>query len=89
MPYVVGEAGREMFVPRSAGNIIPNYAMSKTGGGGAITVVNNMTINTQEGDDKNSIMEAGKALSAMMETKVRQILQVESRQGGMLHRSFA
>lgn len=89
VPYVVGEAGREMFVPRSAGNIIPNYAMSKTGGGGAITVVNNMTINTQEGDDKNSIMEAGKALSAMMETKVRQILQVESRQGGMLHRSFA
>ena len=89
VPYVVGEAGREMFVPRSAGNIIPNYAMSKGGGGGAITVVNNMTINTQEGDDKNSIMEAGKALSAMMETKVRQILQVESRQGGMLHRSFA
>lgn len=89
VPYVVGEAGREMFVPRSAGNIIPNYAMPKSGGGGAITVVNNMTINTQEGDDKNSIMEAGKALSAMMETKVRQILQVESRQGGMLHRSFA
>lgn len=88
-PYVVGESGRELFVPQTAGNIIPNHAIGKQGAGQGVTIVNNMTINTKEGDDTNSIMEAGKALTAMMEIKVREILRTESRQGGMLHRSFA
>lgn len=34
--YLVGERGAELFVPRSAGNIIPNGAM----GGGNVTVTN-------------------------------------------------
>jgi tape measure domain-containing protein len=89
-PYMVGEAGREMFVPRTAGNIIPSHAMP-SGGGGGVTVINNVTVNTQGGgkDDKQGLLEAGKQISDMIETKVRQVLKTESRHGGMLQRGFA
>jgi phage-related minor tail protein len=87
---MVGESGREMFVPRSAGNIIPNHAMP-SGGGGGVTVINNVTVNTQGGGkgDNQGLAEAGKAISEMIEMKVRQVLKTESRQGGMLQRGFA
>jgi tape measure domain-containing protein len=90
-PYMVGESGREMFVPRSAGNIIPNHAMPSGGGGGGITVINNVTVNTQGGGkgDNQGLAEAGKAIGEMIEMKVRQVLKTESRQGGMLQRGFA
>jgi tape measure domain-containing protein len=90
-PYMVGESGREMFVPRSAGNIIPSHAMPSGGGGGGITVINNVTVNTQGGGkgDNQGLAEAGKAISEMIEMKVRQVLKTESRQGGMLQRGFA
>jgi tape measure domain-containing protein len=89
-PYMVGEVGREMFVPRSAGNIIPSHVMP-SGGGGGVTVINNVTVNTQGGgkDDKQGLLEAGKQISDMIETKVRQVLKTESRHGGMLQRGFA
>jgi phage-related minor tail protein len=89
-PYMVGESGREMFVPRSAGNIIPSHAMP-SGGGGGVTVINNVTVNTQGGGkgDNQGLAEAGKAISEMIEMKVRQVLKTESRQGGMLQRGFA
>ena len=38
-PYMVGERGPEMFVPNQSGSIVPN---DKMGGGGGITVVNNV-----------------------------------------------
>jgi tape measure domain-containing protein len=89
-PYMVGESGREMFVPRTAGNIMRNDAMP-SGGGGGVTVINNVTVNTQGGgkDDKQGLLEAGKQISDMIETKVRQVLKTESRHGGMLQRGFA
>jgi phage-related minor tail protein len=34
-PYMVGESGRELFVPNSAGSIVPNGELN---GGGAVTV---------------------------------------------------
>ena len=38
-PYVVGEEGPELFVPRSSGSIVPNGAMgSSSGGTGGVTV---------------------------------------------------
>lgn len=37
-PYIVGEKGPEMFVPKSAGNIIPNDQL----GGGGVSVINVM-----------------------------------------------
>ena len=38
-PYMVGERGPELFVPSRAGNIVPNSALSGSGGGGQ-TVLN-------------------------------------------------
>jgi lambda family phage tail tape measure protein len=38
-PYVVGERGPELFVPRSSGTVIPNHALS--GMGGSTSVTNN------------------------------------------------
>ena len=42
-PMVVGEFGKELFVPRQAGNIVPN---GKLGGGDGVTVVQNINIST-------------------------------------------
>ena len=41
-PSIVGERGPELFVPRTAGNIIPNHALSSMGG---TTMVTNNYIN--------------------------------------------
>jgi lambda family phage tail tape measure protein len=41
-PYVVGERGPELFVPRSSGTVIPNHAL---GGAGGTTMVTNNYIN--------------------------------------------
>ena len=41
-PYVVGERGPELFVPRSSGTVIPNHAL---GGMGGTTMVTNNYIN--------------------------------------------
>jgi lambda family phage tail tape measure protein len=41
-PYVVGERGPELFVPRSSGTVIPNHALSGMGG---TTMVTNNYIN--------------------------------------------
>ena len=38
-PYVVGERGPELFVPRSSGTVIPNHALG--GMGGSTSVTNN------------------------------------------------
>jgi hypothetical protein len=40
--YVVGERGPEMFVPRTAGAILPNHRLG--GGGAPVTIVQNNTI---------------------------------------------
>jgi len=39
-PIVVGERGPELFIPQSAGNIVPNSAISSGGGGLGTTIVN-------------------------------------------------
>lgn len=49
MPYLVGERGMEIFVPETAGKIVPNNQLSGVGGGnvfepGAITVYANSDI---------------------------------------------
>ncbi len=37
-PYIVGERGPELFVPRTAGNIVPNHALGGMRGGGGVTM---------------------------------------------------
>ena len=49
-PYMVGEAGREMFVPNQSGNIVPNDQL----GGKAVTV--NFNINTVDARGFNELL---------------------------------
>lgn len=39
-PYMVGEAGRELFVPSSSGRIVPNNQLAGVGGGNSTIIVN-------------------------------------------------
>jgi hypothetical protein len=41
--YLVGESGPEMFVPRTAGTVLPNMAGAGAGGG-SMSIVNNFTV---------------------------------------------
>ena len=46
MPYMVGERGAEMFVPNSAGTIVPNNQVGGDGGGGNIVIEQNLNFAT-------------------------------------------
>jgi phage-related minor tail protein len=54
MPHLVGENGPELFVPRSAGTIIPNQRMNDYAGGGAQTVFNGPYIANMQAIDTQS-----------------------------------
>lgn len=56
-PYIVGEQGRELFVPSTAGTIIPNGKMD--GAGGGTTVNFNITANDTQGFDDLLIKRRG------------------------------
>lgn len=51
-PYIVGERGPELFVPRSSGTVIPNHALA--GAGGTTMVTNNYinAIDTKSFEDR-------------------------------------
>ena len=79
-PSIVGEKGPEIFVPSSAGKIIPN---NQIGSGG---VVNNINISVDatgsnvEGDE-NQAAQLGKAISQAIQAELVQ----QKRQGGLLY----
>ena len=79
---IVGERGPELFVPRTAGTIIPN---SKLGGGGVIN--NNITVNV---DNSGTSVQGGGSeagqLGALIGGIVQATLIEESRAGGLLNR---
>ena len=77
---LVGERGPELFVPNSAGTIIPN---NKLGGGDSITNIVNVSVDASgssvEGDDALS-QQLGQTIALVVqETLVR-----EKRNGGLL-----
>ena len=78
--FLVGERGPEMFMPNSAGTIIPN---NKLGGGDSITNIVNVSVDASgssvEGDDALS-QQLGQTIALVVqETLVR-----EKRNGGLL-----
>ena len=78
--FLVGERGPEMFMPNSAGTIIPN---NKLGGGDSITNIVNVSVDASgssvEGDDATS-QQLGQTIALVVqETLVR-----EKRNGGLL-----
>jgi lambda family phage tail tape measure protein len=51
-PAIVGERGPELFVPRSAGTIIPNHALSGIGGTNNVTTYNINAIDTKSFEER-------------------------------------
>ena len=52
-PYMVGEQGREMFIPSTRGQIVKNSDVESMGGGGGVTNINfSITANDTAGFDK-------------------------------------
>lgn len=62
--YIVGERGPEMFVPQSAGSIVPNHAM---GGGGATTINMRIDLAGANGDEAIARISAQAARQAAMQ----------------------
>jgi lambda family phage tail tape measure protein len=85
LSYLVGEKGPEVFTPNSNGTIIPNHEI----GGGGITV--NTNVNVQSGgatsQTTGDASGTGRALAEMINSKVKEVLVRETRQGGILWNS--
>jgi len=77
---IVGERGPEIFVPNSAGNIIPN---SKLGGGDSITNIVNVSV-----DASGSSVQGDSAMSQQLGETIALVVQEtivrEKRNGGLL-----
>ena len=79
-PSIVGERGPEIFVPRTAGTIIPN---NQIGGGGGI--VNNINVNVSaEGMQSNANENRGKELGVALASAIQSELIKQKRPGGLL-----
>lgn len=76
MASLVGERGPEMFVPDTAGTIVPNDALRSGGGGGNVSIVQHITVDSRS--DQASIMQA---MAAAKEAAKREI-QEDFRRGG-------
>ena len=76
-PYIVGERGPELFMPRSSGSIYPNDAM---GMGGANIVVNVDAGGSSVGGDPGQASQLGKVIGIA----VQQELIKQKRPGGLL-----
>jgi hypothetical protein len=79
MPYVVGEAGPELFVPKAAGNIVPNSSL-----GGNITV-NVAMGQTQGAADPTAALAFGRKIKAA----VADVIANEKRPGGSLYQRMS
>jgi len=83
-PYTVGEHGREMFVPQSAGRILSvpqaKDAISGGGGGGSVQVVYQFQGGVTEAD-------LGRALPLLVERTKREVVDAVQR-GGSVARVF-
>jgi len=77
-PYIVGERGPELFMPRSSGSIYPNHAMSM---GGANIVVNVDASGTSVEGNQGQ----GKALGALVGAAVQAELIKQKKPGGLLY----
>ncbi len=77
-PYIVGEKGPELFVPRSSGTIVPN---NQLGGGSSTSVVVNVDASgtSAEGDEPDAA-QLGRLIGSVVQAE----LIKESRPGGLL-----
>ena len=81
-PYVVGEKGPELFVPRSSGSIVPNGAMgSSSGGAGGVTINYNIASGVSRSELVPILEQERKRLKAEIPDMVRR--------GGSYRSAFA
>jgi methyl-accepting chemotaxis protein len=80
-PYMVGENGRELFVPNSSGSIVPNNKL----GGGGVTV--NQTINLSAGVSQTVRAEVMGMLPQIQEASKAAVLDAR-RRGGSFSAAF-
>ena len=78
-PYVVGERGPELIVPRSSGVVIPNHAM----GGQTVSVVVNVSADSSSVQSSDTQKEG---LGRLLANQVRGVIIQEQRPGGLLTR---
>jgi len=78
-PSIVGERGPELFVPNSAGTIIPNHDLGGMGGSTNIVVNVDASGSAVEGDQEEA-RELGLLISAAVQSEIIQ----QQRPGGLL-----
>jgi len=81
-PYIVGEKGPELFVPRGSGTVVPN---DKLGGGGGVVV--NQTINLTTGISQTVRAEVTNMLPQIKEAAKGAVLDAR-RRGGSFSSAF-
>jgi len=79
-PYTVGERGTELFVPKQAGDIVPNNQLS-----GGITI--NQNLNFSTGVSQTVRAEVMNLMPAIKEETVNAVAESRSR-GGSFARTF-
>jgi len=87
--YVVGEQGPEIFVPSSAGSIIPNGKVSAGGGGAVGGVVVNLIESPGNGGKTNQRQEGGQFVLDVFVEQIRDAMISDVRSGGPLARSMS
>ena len=81
-PYVVGEKGAELFVPRTSGTVIPNNELGGMGG-----VTNNIVVNVDaSGSEVEGNDEEGRQLGTLIAVAVQGEIVKQKRPGGLLSR---
>jgi len=78
-PSIVGERGPELFVPNSAGTIIPNHELGGMGGSTNIVVNVDASGSAVEGDEQQ-----GRELGRLISVAIQSELIKQKRPGGML-----
>ena len=76
---LVGERGPELFVPNSAGNIIPNHELGGMGGSTNIVVNVDASGSSVEGDE-----QGGRELGQLISVAIQSELIKQKRPGGLL-----
>jgi hypothetical protein len=84
MPYMVGERGAEMFVPKSAGTIVPNNQLSGAGGG---NIVIEQNLNFATGVSQTVRAEVMNLLPAIQQSTLSAVQDARLR-GGTFAKDF-
>ena len=82
-PYLVGENGPEMFIPKNGGYVVPNGI---TGGGSSVTVVQNISVET--GVSQTVRAEMSSLLPRFKQEAMAGVIDAKSR-GGSYGRALA